>query len=54
MWKLMIWLPLTVKIKEATFAVILMTSDTQLRKRDREGFCDNPFHHPNTIPKVTD
>ena len=35
--------PLAVKSKEDTFAVILITADSQLRKRDMEGFCDNPF-----------
>jgi len=24
-----------------------MTIDTQLRKRDMEGFCDNSYSHPN-------
>lgn len=33
---------LTVKGKEATFAIVLMTADSQLRKRDIEGFCKNP------------
>lgn len=32
------------KNKEATFAVILMTADSQLRGRDTEDFCDNPSH----------
>jgi hypothetical protein len=36
-------LPLTVKRKEATFAVISMTTGAQLRVRDMEGFCDSPY-----------
>jgi hypothetical protein len=32
---------LAVKSKEATFAMGLMTADSQLRKRDLESFCDN-------------
>jgi hypothetical protein len=39
-------LPVTVKGKEDTFAVALMTSDSQLRKRDIEGFSDSPHPHP--------
>jgi hypothetical protein len=35
-------LPLTAKDREATFAVITMAASAQLRKRDIEGFCDNP------------
>lgn len=38
-------LPLTVKVKEVTFAVIGMTTDSQLRKRDIQDFCDNPYPH---------
>lgn len=38
-------LPLTVKSK-ATFVVISMTADVQLRGRDMEGFWDN--HYPNS------
>ena len=34
-------LSLTVKSKKATSAMIPMTVDAQLRKRDREGFCGN-------------
>lgn len=47
-------LPLTVKGKEATFAVSWMTSDSQLRKRDIKGFCDYLYHYlyPQSI-KVT-
>jgi hypothetical protein len=40
-----------VKSKEATFDVVLLTTDSQLRKRDTEGiegFCDNTY--PNTMP----
>ena len=36
-------LPLAVKDMEATFAMVLMTSDSQLRKRDIEGFCDTLY-----------
>lgn len=40
-------LPLIVKNKKATFAVISMTEDTQLRSGDMEGFCENPsFYSP--------
>lgn len=35
-------MPLTVKNKEASFAVLSMTADAQLRGRDIEGFWDNP------------
>lgn len=27
-------------------AVVSMTADTQLRNRDIEGFCDDPYLHP--------
>jgi len=37
-------LPLTLTGKEATFAVVSMTADSQLRKRDMEGFWDD--HYP--------
>jgi hypothetical protein len=36
-------LPLTIRGKEATLAVILMTADSQLRKRDIEGYFDNSY-----------
>ena len=36
-------LPLTVKSKVASLAGVLMTSDSQSRKRDIKGFCDNPY-----------
>lgn len=42
--------PLTVKSKEATFAVISMTADAQLKGRDMEGFRDNHYLPP-THPK---
>lgn len=35
-------LPLAVKDKEATFAMVLMIVDSQLRMKGIEGFCDNP------------
>lgn len=34
---------LTAKGKEGTFAMVLMTTHSQLRKKDMEGFCDNPY-----------
>lgn len=40
--------PLTVKGKKATFAVVMMTADSQLRKRDLYIFCDNLY--PPTPP----
>lgn len=43
-------LPLTGKGKEATIAVVLMTADAQLRKRDTGGFCDNPDLYSNPTP----
>ncbi|MEJ1278465.1 CD82 antigen [Cricetulus griseus] len=43
---------LTVKDKEATFVVTSKTADSELRKGDIEGFCDNPYPHP-IPPKVT-
>lgn len=39
--------------KEATFAMVLMTADSQLRKRDMKGFCDNPYPHPTAPSKLT-
>lgn len=42
---------LTVKIKEATFAEILMTVDAQLRGRDMEDFCDNTYPHSSPPQK---
>jgi hypothetical protein len=43
-------LSLTVESKEATFAVISVTADAQLRVRDMEGgFGDNP-NFPATSP----
>lgn len=41
---------MTVKCKETTFAKVLMTIESQLRKRTREGFCDNlTFSSPKKI-----
>lgn len=37
---------LTVKGKEATFAVVSMTVDSQLRIKDIESFCDNLYPDP--------
>lgn len=42
-------LPFAVKSKEAAFAVILMAA--KLRKKDMEGFSDNPYSLPNPHPK---
>ena len=47
-------LPQTVKGMEATFAVVSMTADSQLRKRDTEGFCDNhslPLKKGNSLDR---
>jgi hypothetical protein len=33
------------KGKEATFAMVLMTADSEVRKRHIEGFCDISLHH---------
>lgn len=41
-------LPLIVKSKEATFALILMMADAQLRGRDMEDFCDSPYPYPKS------
>lgn len=41
---------LTVKGREATFAMVLITADLQLRKRDIEVFCGNPYPYPPTPP----
>lgn len=38
-------LPLMVKVKKATFAMILMTVNSQLRNRDLDGFCDYTYSH---------
>lgn len=42
-------LPLTVKGKEATFAIVLVTTDSQLRKRDMEG---QPIPPAYSIPSL--
>ena len=42
-------LPLTVKSRGVTFAVVSMTADAQLREGDAEGFCGNPY--PSLPPK---
>jgi hypothetical protein len=47
-------LPLAVKDKEATFALVLMTADPQLRKRDIEGFWQplpHPIHKSNSLDR---
>lgn len=33
--------------KDTTFAMVLMTTDSQLGKSNIEGFCDKPYSHPN-------
>lgn len=43
-------LPLTVKSKVASFAGVLMTSDSQVRKRDIKGLCDNSYTLPYLTP----
>ena len=43
--------PLIVKDKKATFVLVSMSADSQLRKRVIEGFCHNPAY--STSPKVT-
>ena len=50
MWKPMMVLTLTVKSKEAAFAMVSMTADAQLRKRDIEDFCGKPYLYPYTSP----
>lgn len=49
-WKSRSGLPLTVKGREATFAVVLMIAVSQWRMRGIEGFCDN-LYYPQ-LPKV--
>jgi hypothetical protein len=39
---------LIVKGKDATFAVVPMSTDSQLEKREVEGFCDNAYPHPTS------
>ena len=46
MWKPMMVLTLTVKSKEAAFAMVSMTADAQLRGRDMEGLCDKSGSPP--------
>lgn len=43
---------LTVDSKEAPLAVMSVTVDAQLRKRNMKGFCANPHPHP-TPPQNT-
>lgn len=40
---------LSIKVKEATFAVVLMTADAQLGKRDSV-FCDNLYSLLVSLP----
>ena len=41
---------LSVKGKEATFAVELMAADSELRKRHMEVFGGNTYLHPSPLP----
>lgn len=45
--------PLPAKGKEAYFAELSMATDSQLRKRDRENFCDDysPLRPPSSHTK---
>ena len=47
MWKPMMVLTLTVKSKEAAFAMVSMTADAQLQKMSMEDFSDNPYRFLN-------
>lgn len=49
-WRPMAHAPLILKSMEAAFAVISMTTDSQLRRRDMEGFY-NPYPHPKPPPQ---
>lgn len=43
---------LSVKSKEAPFAVVRMTADAELRGKDMESVCDNlyqPHHSPRKV-----
>lgn len=44
---------LTVRGKETPCTVVAMTADAHLRKRDMEGFGDNPYLPDHPTPKVT-
>jgi hypothetical protein len=44
-------LQLTVKNKEATFAVMSMTANAQWRGWGMEGFCDNLYPLTSQVPK---
>lgn len=51
-YKFMIHAPtVSLKGKGATFVMVLMTADLQLRKRGIESFCDNSYPHLPTPPK---
>lgn len=43
------WCIMTVKIKEDNSIVIAMISDSQLRGRGIEDFCDNSYPHLNSL-----
>lgn len=42
-WRIIPALRLTVKSKDATFAMILVIVNTPLGMKDMKGFCDNPI-----------
>lgn len=44
-------LPLIVHGKEGSFAEVSMTSDSELRKTDKEGFCENPTPKINSLDR---
>lgn len=50
-WKPMICAPANYKEQESYSGSDLISADLQLKKRDMEGFCDNPY--PPSPPKVT-
>jgi hypothetical protein len=45
-WTSAVTAPADGKGKEATFAVVLINADSQLREKAIEGFCDNPLPIP--------
>lgn len=50
-WKSIIHVPLKVKSKEATFAMVLTIADSPLRKRDTEFLHDNSYPHTTPTPQ---
>lgn len=51
LWSMLPWRS---QSTEASFTVVLMSTDTQMRERDIDGFCDDPYLHqpPTSIPKT--